>query len=124
MNVGDLMTAICSNETEGLDGFTNLERSIYICDTFECDDIDLLHTFDYTIPLNTKDVEIVLAAYHLSRLQAQFFHMLMDDEEVTLENRATCEIYTYYMHLTARRLENHYLHLTTGADCLKETFIN
>jgi len=124
MNVMELMSAVCHNEVEAADGFSNIERSIFICQTFEVDNINLLHEFDYTLVCVSTDPTYVMAGYHLSRLQAQFFYALSQDTNSTAEDRLSFEVRTYFMHLISRRLENRYPAIVKGIEIPKETFIH
>lgn len=118
------MDAVCCNEAIAADGFANWERSMVICDTFECDYIDLRHEFDYELPLHSGDLNIIDAAYHLSRLQAQFFFLLHNDENQEQDVRDFFEVQAGYMQLVSLRLQHVRHCISKGKAVSKETFIN
>lgn len=54
------------------DGITNSWRTMFVCEVFEVEDVDLNQTFPYSALMACKDPDKVRASIHLAKLQFQF----------------------------------------------------
>lgn len=90
------------------DGVSNAWRTYYICEVFDCQDINLNQVFPFKSMLTSKDKEKVRASIHLAKLQFQFNEACRFREFVTDEE---ADYHAAYLHHMIRSMVHHLSYL-------------
>jgi hypothetical protein len=90
------------------DGISNAWRTYYICEVFDCQDIDLNQIFPFKAMMTCRDKDKVRASIHLAKLQFQFneacrYHELVDEE--------SADYHGAYLHHMLRSMIHHLSYL-------------
>jgi hypothetical protein len=86
------------------DGISNAWRTYYICEVFDCQDVNLNQIFPFKAMTTARDKEKVRASIHLAKLQFQFneacrYHEIVDDE--------AADYHGAYLHHMIRLMVHH-----------------
>lgn len=90
------------------DGITNAWRTYYICEVFDCQDVNLNQIFPFKAMMHCKDTDKVRASVHLAKLQFQFneacrYHELVDE--------GSADYHQAYLHHMIRMMTHHLWYL-------------
>lgn len=93
------------------DGISNVWRTYYICEVFDCHDVNLNQIFPFKEMTTVRDKDKVRASIHLAKLQFQFneacrYHEIVEDD--------AADYHAAYLHHMIRMMVHHLSFLERG----------